>query len=99
MGYLTSSVSYLLIEQHVLAKKELVFWLLTHVGIAGCLCDSAIDFHHDVAKGRFVFSMPRWARFCLTYQFLTLGVRISIRFPTLVPLFFEAMFDDLRDQG
>jgi hypothetical protein len=98
IGCLTAELSYLLIRPLLKGEHNDLCCFLKKVGEVGCLIDSVIDLKADDRLGLLSFRPTLKDYLKLTGQMLYEGLKIILKHPRLLGLFFEAVNDDLLDQ-
>jgi hypothetical protein len=97
VGALTAELSYLLIRPGLVGDSEELRDFMKQVGAIGCLIDSLIDLNKDRRLGLLAFHPGMMDYSKLIVAILRNGLRVSLRHPRLLGLFFRAVVDNIRD--
>jgi hypothetical protein len=98
VGHLTAELSYVLIRSFLEDESSEFFGFLGRVGAVGCLVDSAIDLSSDAHLGLLAFNPTMGDRLELLFSTISEGLIVSMKYPALLPLFLEAVMDNVRDR-
>jgi hypothetical protein len=97
VGSLTADLSYQLIGPLLTGNVGAFRRFMRQVGAAGCLVDSVIDLRADRRSQLLSFKPTRADYLSLWAQTARHGLKLCLRYPQTLRLFFAALIDNLRD--
>jgi hypothetical protein len=98
VGRLTAEISYLLIRDCVSFEAIDCCRLMKEVGAVGCLLDSVIDTRTDQRSGNISFRPTLIDFLVLSLATFVAGLRIILKYPRMLSLFWEGMRDNFKDR-
>ena len=98
LGSVTADISYLLVRDYLLGDASRFRKLMREVGAVGCLVDSVIDARSDQRAGLLSFRPTPIEWLFLCAQTFVLGMKLVLKHPRLMRLFFEAITDNVYDR-
>jgi hypothetical protein len=98
VGSLTAELSCVLIRPNLVGEHDALLQFMKEVGAIGCLVDSLIDLSNDRRLGLLSFEPGLMGYAKLTACIVRDGSRVSLKHPGLIPLFVQAVIDNILDR-